>query len=158
MSLEGRIFSIVELLLLGLTLGITVFLAYWTARLNQKVLTLRASEEFAEKDNANQAALERVLGASIFLHDKIDVEQIRRLEENPEHRLCLLTYLNHYESLARGINMGIYAGEVFQVARKSLIIREFQLWEDYITDYRHRRKRPLAWSEFERLVKRWAPT
>lgn len=153
--MEERIFSVIQLLMLGLTLGVTVFLAYRTARLNQKVLTLRAAEDFAEKDKTNQAALERILEASILLHEKIAPEKLRMLEQNPEHRLCLLTYLNHYESLARGVNMGIYDEEVIRVARKSLMIKEFRLWEGYIEDYRKRFDRPLAWCEFERLVKRW---
>ncbi len=66
-----------------------------------------------------------------------------------------INYLNSFESLARGVNAGVYDEGIGKRARGSYVVRNWKRFEDYIKDYRARKGRQKAWREWERFAKRW---
>lgn len=150
-----QILSMIEVLLLALTLMITLYFSYRTMKIQQQALTLKSTEEFREQLGLKQAALEQHLGKPLYSGDKIETKVLMQLYEDPQNRLKLTEYLNLYEAIARGVNLRIYDEKIFKLARKSAAIQVFHNFEEFIQQYRKKYERPAVWSEFENMVHRW---
>ena len=57
--------------------------------------------------------------------------------------------------MARGINLGAYDEKIFRAARRSITIKTYDAFEEFILQYRIEFNRSTAWTEFEKLVKKW---
>lgn len=144
-----------EVIILALTLLTTVFFFYRSVRIQQKILTIKSAEEFSESINKKRRELEAVLKTSIKDGARLDPELLLSVEKDPKQRLVLVNFLNTYESMARGINLGAYDEKIFKVARQVITKNTYFAFEDFITLYRSHYDRPHAWIEFEKLVFRW---
>ena len=149
----------IETVLVAITLLVTVYFSYRSNKTQQQALTIKSAEEFGEKDLKKLAELEEEFGASIFYHEGEEgeiTEGLIRLVDHTTQRMKLMAYLNHHESLARGINLKVYDEAIFKSARQTSYVETFEKFRDFIYYYREQYNRPRAWIEFERLATRWA--
>lgn len=78
----------------------------------------------------------------------------KKLASVPDLRQDLHKLLNYYESLARGVHLGLYDDEVIRIGRRGSMERAFKAFECYILDRRESGS-PRAWCEFEKLITKW---
>ncbi len=150
------VLSGIELVLLAVTLGITTYFSYRTMKLQQQTLTLKSAEEHREQLGIKQAILEQHLGVPLYPGGSVSTEVLMKLYEDPQNRLKLTEYLNVYEGMARGINLGIYDEKIFKLARRSATVQVFRNFEQFIVQYREKYNRPEVWRDFEKLAQKWA--
>ena len=80
-------------------------------------------------------------------------EILEAFNQNATLRSNAHQLLNYYESLARGINQGIFDEEVIKVARKNAMSMNVIAFQHYITD--RRTISPKAWLELTDIVQKW---
>lgn len=86
--------------------------------------------------------------------DQIPLDEINGLcEEFQELRQSIHALLNYFESIARGVNQGIYDEEVIKEASESIMIRAFDKFYPYIQ--KRREKQPTAWIQLETITAKW---
>jgi hypothetical protein len=75
---------------------------------------------------------------------------------NPNGRL-LRNYLNYYENLATGINCGVFDVEIAARTSGTVIVRVFDVYQDFIYRIREATGHSLAYCEMEALVQNLRP-
>ncbi|GJM17686.1 MAG: hypothetical protein DHS20C13_30130 [Thermodesulfobacteriota bacterium] len=86
----------------------------------------------------------------------IPTEEInKKFSENDEHRVKLIMLLRHYESLARGINHGVYDEEIVKAALRRTMIRFARSFSLYIEESRTILSNPTLWIELTSLSEKW---
>ena len=148
-------YRIVELAILAFTLLVSAYYSYKAVRIQQKVLTIKSAEDFSKDINERRREIENILGFSIRSGEKVNPDLLFSIEEEPEKRLALIGFLNLYESMARGINLGAYDENIFNLARGSITVRTYFAFEEFIQQYRLKYNRSSAWIEYEKLANRW---
>jgi hypothetical protein len=87
----------------------------------------------------------------------ITIEAInKKFAEDDNHRVKLLMLLRHYESIARGINHGIYDEEVVKAALRKTFIRFVRAFSLYIEERRNTLSSPTQWIELTSLAEVWS--
>jgi hypothetical protein len=155
LNIMGQFLGSAESIVLVLTLVFTVYFSYRSMRIQQETTSLKASEDFSERDLAKQGLIEAHLGIAIYQEKEDMTDKFIEMNQDPANRLKLVGYLNFYESLARGLNLKIYDDRIFRMSRKAMTIKTFNIFRGFIYDYRTRYNRGTAWCEFEKLVRRW---
>jgi Domain of unknown function (DUF4760) len=74
---------------------------------------------------------------------------IESAKSNLEDRQLLGSYLNYYENLAAGINIGVYDLDIVDRTVGSLMLRVFDRYEPYIRYVRKKDAAPAAYAELE---------
>lgn len=90
-----------------------------------------------------------------------DITAVREFSSNadsnsPNGRL-LRDYLNYYESLATGINCGVFDVEIAARTSGTVIVRVFDAYRDFIYRIRKATGHTLAYSELEQLAETLRP-
>jgi hypothetical protein len=67
----------------------------------------------------------------------------------------LQTVLNHHEFVATGIKEGAFDEEIYKRMKRSLVLRDWQALEPYISEKRRQERRDKLFSEFQWLACRW---
>ncbi len=67
----------------------------------------------------------------------------------------LQTVLNHHEFVATGIKEGAFDEEIYKRMKRSLVLRDWQALEPYISEKRRQERRDKLFSEFQWLAYRW---
>jgi hypothetical protein len=87
----------------------------------------------------------------------IPTEEInKKFTEDDNHRVKLILLLRHYESLARGINHGVYDEAIVKAALRKTLIRFARSFSLYIEERRNILSSPTQWIEFTSLADKWA--
>lgn len=152
------LFELCSLILSGLTLVVV----FWGVRM--AFAQLRATYEIKEKEyqwNQMVAAQNRLmeynnLEFSALRENKnlnynlnnyiLSIEKIKKeIEADEKVRTGIHTVLNFYESLVRGIELGIYDRDTILSARKDTMVRMLTAYSEYIHYRRHEEHHPDAW-------------
>lgn len=89
-------------------------------------------------------------------NDVLPLELIwEEMSKNLQLRIDIHTVLNFYESLARGIKLGIYDEEIIQAAREGGMRRMVKSYRKYIEFRRDVEQHPNAWLYLTDLVDKW---
>lgn len=107
---------------------------------NLDISVLKSNEKLGYMTNNQVLPLELIL-------DEIN--------NNPEIRVNIHAVLNFYESLARGINLGIYDEETIQAARNGAMRRMVNSYQRYIEFRRKDEQHPNAWNYLTDLIDKW---
>lgn len=86
---------------------------------------------------------------------RLPLESIKaKLESDRGLIVALHRLLNIYEGYARGITQRIYDNEVIKAGRKTVMLRTFDIFQEYIL---HRRSigSPAAWEQLEAITNEW---
>lgn len=75
-------------------------------------------------------------------------------DENPLNG-NLQTVLNHHEFVATGIKEGAFDEEIYKRMKRSLVLRDWEALQPYITEKRRQEQRDKLFVEFEWLANRW---
>lgn len=88
-----------------------------------------------------------------YYGSKIDSGMALLILENGEEAKRLNKLINVYERLSIGVNIGVYDLKTLNRLAGQNIIDNYSRFEAYIEAHREKLKRPLAWQEFQKLVK-----
>lgn len=80
----------------------------------------------------------------------------QKFSESDDNRVKLIMLLRHYESLARGINHGVYDEGVVKATLHRTIIRFARAFSVYIEERRTVLSSPTQWLQFTTLAEKWA--
>lgn len=89
-------------------------------------------------------------------NDVLSLEVIQEeMSKNLQVKNDIHTVLNFYESLARGVKLGIYDEEIIQAAREGAMRRMVKSYRKYIDFRRDIEQHPNAWLYLTDLVDKW---
>lgn len=98
----SQVFTILELLILSITLIVTVYLSYKSNVIQRQVATSEALNEFRVLNHELCESLEGILGMKLRSGLSVDLSRLVEIEQDNDNRQRLLQFLNHYEGVARG--------------------------------------------------------
>lgn len=153
----GNLFSVIESTILAITLLVTVYLSYRGFKLQKRQSSLLAAEEFSIRIGERRRNLETHIGFIIKVDEPERVKDtLLALTSDVNYKFLLFDYLNTYESFARGVLMDVYDEQIFRAARGGAVARLYGAIKMFLPEYRKAKNSPNAWSDFERLAKKWA--
>jgi hypothetical protein len=133
----------------------TVWLAWDNSRTQRQVLSLQTAEKFST-DIKEYSKIMSKLFAEYAAYKPISLKSFQAaIGADEENRSHIDQYLNYYESLARGVTLGIYDENVIMIARRRPIIYAFRGFEAYILETRRVENNPRVWRQLETLAKKW---
>ncbi|MDB2437552.1 DUF4760 domain-containing protein [Hellea sp.] len=157
--MNPELIEIITLIILTIALVITAFQLNLLRqnRIEQHDWNRRIAAQKALYEYKAKGAWKH-LDAVFDYHDDTNPIQAKEIKEaflkEDNLKSELFDLLNFYESLARGINYGIYDESVIKAARKNAMIKVTHFFKAYIRHYRQE-KNPHAWIQFTDTVERW---
>ncbi len=149
-----------------LLLGYTCLMA--KRQVNAVYETLKANHEWNRRKAAQDALLQRPQRVSnsklldeTFRYldttsDQFPLEVVKEAcQKNPEVKRALHSFLNYYEGLARGVQQEVYDDEVVRIACRGIMKRTLERYRGYIADRRKMSPHKEAWTQMEKLCKKW---
>jgi hypothetical protein len=90
------------------------------------------------------------------MHGRGETNLARFLQDTtcPEYKAIMLS-LNTYEFVACGIRTGAFSEKVYKRLRCTLLIRDWESFEGFVTEFRKLRGGGAFFQDFEWLYKRW---
>ncbi|MEU7866380.1 DUF4760 domain-containing protein [Dactylosporangium sp. NPDC049140] len=84
-------------------------------------------------------------------------EFTRDADSNSPNGRLLRNYLNFYENLAAGINIGVFDIDVVARTSGTIIVRVYDAYKDFIVRFREANRHDLAYVEMEELAEALRP-
>jgi hypothetical protein len=145
-----------------------VFIGLWIAakQISENTRSHRENHDWNRRYAAQQALVEgrdelevkRQIEASFEVvkeQRRLPIEFIlAKFEQDKALIVALHRLLNIYEGYARGITQRIYDDDVIKAGRKTVMIRTFDIFHEYIA-YRRKIGSVEAWMELEAITDQW---
>lgn len=140
---------VVSLLQLAATISIAWFVHQWTV----SSATQTALVEIKEQTRTIGLALQPDLDRAKASWTAGEIDTIVKNSKN-DVQGNIISLLNEYESLAAGVNAGVYNKELVAASRKNALVSTCKKFRGFI-DSRQKDVDPEAWQQLVRLANTW---
>ncbi|MCK9175889.1 MAG: DUF4760 domain-containing protein [Desulforhopalus sp.] len=130
--------------------AISIFLGIYYFSLNVRRDKAKQTLDYWEKINQQLKEEKKTLTKDYGKY--IDEEMALLLVEDKEERPRISKFLNIYERLSLGVNMGLYDVKVLNKLAGQVIIDNFYKYENFINARRIQVNRDFLFVEYEKLV------
>ncbi len=138
--------------------GITVYLIHKTNKDNHEWNRRIASQNAIKDINIYSGDIITELNKIFNTHsskESIPLKTIlAEIDKDGDIQIKINYILNSYEALSRGVHHLIYDEEIIKVARRGIMINQYNLYHNYI-EQRREVSNKKAYSELEALINKW---